>query len=261
MTTPESETHIPSTVTIPNTPTAAPTAPAAPVAPVVPVTQTPTLAATAPTVPAVDPVAPTPVAIDTGNAALDTAIGVFTAVTKATEADMLRAVGKALEYNRADLIDEAFIKEKFGGHAEQALQLAKAVVAEKELYIQRQTSEVHTLAGGKANWDAAVSVYKTNAPEYLKAAVTALLDSGKAKEGTQMLLDFAKSQGLAPGAVPLDNPSVVPGAAGALDAQGFRAELDKLYKEANGRSLESGVYGARYNDLMARRNAGRQLGR
>ena len=254
----DSETHIPSPVHIPGpAPTPAPAA-VAPVAPVQPV---------APVVPAVLPVAPvtepatTDSVMDTGNAALDAAINVFTTVTKATEADMVRAVGKALEYGREDLIDVAFIKEKFGVNADQAIQLAKAAITEKAANLVRQETEVHTLAGGKANWDAAISVYHTNAPEYMKAAIVGLMDSGKVKEGTQMLLDFAKSQGLAPGAPLLDNPAVVPGAAGALDAVGFRVELDKLYKEAGGRSLESGVYGDRYKSLMARRDAGRQLGR
>lgn len=253
----DSENHIPSTVHIPGpAPTTQPVAPATPEVPVPLVT--PAAPAVLPTVPVAEPV---PGTMDTGNAALDAAINVFTSVTQATEADMLRAVGKALEYGREDLIDTAFIKEKFGAHADQALQLAKAAITEKAANIARQETEVHTLAGGKANWDAAVSVYHTNAPEYMKAAIAGLMDSGKVKEGTQMLLDFAKSQGLAPGAPLLDNPAVVPGAAGALDAAGFRVELDKLYKEAGGRSLESGVYGDRYKSLMARRDTGRQLGR
>jgi hypothetical protein len=251
----DSETHIPSPVHIPG-PATTPTPDA--VAPVVPVQPV------APVVPAVLPVTEpttTDSVMDTGNAALDAAINVFTTVTKATEADMVRAVGKALEYGREDLIDVAFIKEKFGVNADQAIQLAKAAITEKASNLVRQETEVHTLAGGKANWDAAISVYHTNAPEYMKAAIVGLMDSGKVKEGTQMLLDFAKSQGLTPGAPLLDNPAVVPGAAGALDATGFRVELDKLYKEAGGRSLESGVYGDRYKSLMARRDAGRQLGR
>lgn len=249
----DSETHIPSPVHIPGpAPTTPPVTPAAPVQPVAP--------AVLPVVPAAEPATADNV-MDTGNAALDAAINVFTTVTKATEADMVRAVGKALEYGREDLIDVAFIKEKFGANADQAIQLAKAAITEKAANLVRQETEVHTLAGGKANWDAAVSVYHTNAPEYMKAAIAGLMDSGKVKEGTQMLLEFARSQGLAPGAPLLDNPAVVPGAAGALDAAGFRAELDKLYKEAGGRSLESGVYGDRYKSLMARRDAGRQLGR
>lgn len=255
----ESETHIPSPVHIPGIPTA-PTTPPTAVAPVVPVQPV------APVVPVVPPV---PVAVpveavgimDTGNAALDAAINVFTTVTKASEADMVRAVGKALEYGREDLIDVAFIREKFGANADQAIQLAKAAITEKSANLVRQETEVHTLAGGKANWDAAVSVYHTNAPDYMKAAITGLMDTGKVKEGTQMLLEFAKAQGLTPGTVVLDNPAVVPNAAGALDAAGFRTELNKLHAEAGGRSLESGVYGDRYKSLMARREAGRQLGR
>lgn len=250
----DSENHIPSPVNIPGPTPTVPVVPTAPVEPTVPVAPT-----VLPEVVAAGPA--TSNAMDTGNAALDAAINVFTTVTKATEGDMVRAVGKALEYGREDLIDVAFIKEKFGVNADQAIQLAKAAITEKAAHIARQTTEVHTLAGGKANWDAAVSVYHTNAPEYMKAAIQGLMDTGKVKEGTQMLLDYAKSQGLAPGTVLLDNPAVVPGAAGALDAAGFRVELDKLYKEAGGRSLESGAYGERYASLMARREAGRKLGR
>ena len=257
-----SETHIPSPVQIPGVTSPAPVAqPVAPVAPVAPVV--------APVVPVV-PVIPVaakdePVsaveAMNTGNAALDTAVNVFTTMTKATDADLERAAGKALEYSNADLVDMVFIKERFGEHADHAVQLIKAAVAEKGNIVARQTAEVHQLAGGQANWEAALSVYQTNAPDYIKAAVVALMDSGKAKEGTQMLLQFATSQGLNPGSVQLNSPTNVPGAQGALDMQGFRTELNKLRTEAGGRTLESGPYGERYQQLLARREQGRQLGR
>lgn len=224
-----------------------------------------------PPVPPVQPVAPvppTPVAApesgelpSTGNAILDTSIAAFASVTGATTADMQRAVANALAYGDPSLIDTQFIKDKFGKHADQALQLAQAVVAEQGASKARAVNQVHELAGGQQQWDQAVSVFNTNAPDYVKIAVKTMLDSGQIEAGSKLLLETVRAGGLLPNVNAMLPPGT-PGAGtnGALGKAEFQTEMQKLKQEAGSRSLESGVYGQRYQELMNRRAVGRQMG-
>lgn len=222
--------------------------------------------APAPVVPA-DP-KPAPVAVetaapaDTGNAVLDAAINVMVTSTGATQADIDRLVGKAMEHGNADLVDEAFAREKFGDKAESIIKLAQAAVQENQASMQRSVQQVYAVAGSKENWDNAVSVFNTNAPDYIREAAKMLLDSGKLNEGAKLIMDTVQNAGL----IPTQNPTigsggaVVPATSGALSAQAFATEMAALKKEAGNRSLESGPFADKYQRLIQRRTQGRQMG-
>lgn len=88
-------------------------------------------------VPVVSPVAPVAqpeaeglsAAVEsTGNAVLDVAVNAFVSMTGCTEGDISRALDKAAQYQDENLIDVAFLKERFGKNSEQAIALAKAVL-------------------------------------------------------------------------------------------------------------------------------------
>lgn len=197
----------------------------------------------------------------TGNATLDVAISAFAQATGASTDDLQRAVSNALQYGDENLIDVAFITEKFGKDAPQALALAKAAVADINQQHAQAKQAVYAIAGGEQHWNQAVSVFNTSAPEHVKVAVQTLVNSGRIQEGAQLLLDVVKGSGL----LPQVNPTLTGGAAtapagGALDAASFRKEMEALKKEAGNRSLESGVFGQRYQVLIQRRAAGRQIG-
>ena len=240
---------VPPTVTVPVVPV---------VNPVTPVTAPATVPAEAPKETAASNDLPESY---TGNATLDVAIHAFAQTTGASTDDLQRAVSNALQYGDESLIDVAFITEKFGKHAPQALALAKAAVADINQQHAQAKQAVYATAGGEQNWNQAVSVFNTSAPEHVKVAVQTLVNSGRIQEGAQLLLDVVKGSGL----LPQVNPTLTGGAAtapagGALDAASFRKEMEALKKEAGNRSLESGVFGQRYQVLIQRRAAGRQIG-
>ena len=238
----------------------------APVVPVVPVVATPTPTPAPAPKPADNPAdtpkpadAPAELAtLQTGNAALDAAIGIVVAATKATNADIDRLTKNAIEHGNLALIDEAFARERFGDKADQVLALAKAAVEQQLSARTAAIDEVYQAAGGKDRWDSAV--FNANAPQHLKTAVTLLLDSGQHKEGAQLLLDTVVQAGLFVDANPTISGLAGKAGGGALDKNSFMQEMAKLKQEAGNRSLESGPFGERYQQLMERRAMGRRLG-
>lgn len=221
--------------------------------------------APAPVVPEVkvEPVAAAPVnpaTVQTGNPALDTAIGVMLNTVQATQADVDRLVNKAIEHNAVDLIDTAFARERFGDKADAIVQLAQAAVTESIARAQRTVQEVHTLAGGAENWQQIVSVFNSNAADHIRAAAKAMLDSGQVQQGAKFIMEQVQNSGLLiQQGQQVGGGAVVPAANGALSATAFAAEMNALRKEAGNRSLESGPFAERYQQLVQRRTAGRQL--
>ena len=101
---------------------------------------------------------------ETGNKALDVAVSSFLRSTGASDADIERACKSALEYGDPKLIDRAFIAEKFGDRAADAVALAEAVIEQAGVEKQRTVQAVYDLAGSKEQWDTALGVYKQHAP-------------------------------------------------------------------------------------------------
>lgn len=208
--------------------------------------------------PTATPVNPT--TVQTGNPALDTAIGVMLNTVQATQADVDRLVNKALEHNAVDLIDAAFARERFGDKADAIVQLAQAAVTESIARTERTIKEVHTLAGGADNWQQIVSVFNSNAADHIRAAAKAMLDSGQVQQGAKFIMEQVQNSGLLiQQGQQVGGGAVVPAANGALSATAFAAEMNALRKEAGNRSLESGPFAERYQQLIQRRTAGKQL--
>lgn len=211
-----------------------------------------------------EPTAPNAIE-STGNAALDAAISTFAALTNCSTADIDRALGKAQEYLDEGLIDTAFIKERFGKHSEQALALAKAVLQNSKVEAERAQaaaqSAVLEVAGSAENWNSAVTVFNAHADAETKQMVKVLLDNGLVKQGAAQLMQFVQASGRVPVVSGMHLQGTPVSFSAGLSAAEFSTELQKLKTEAAGRSLETGVYGARYNELMQRRAAGRAAGK
>ena len=107
---------------------------------------------------------------ETGNPAIDAGIAMLKQVSKLNDADMVRAIGKAVEYNDPNLIDSAFIKERFGEHAQYAELLAKAYLDDQIGQAQRAVTAAYDLVGGKENWETASQLFNAKAPEHVRAA-------------------------------------------------------------------------------------------
>lgn len=172
--------------------------------------------------------------------------------------DMDRAIGKAIEDGRTDLIDVAYLREVGGANAQDLITIATGLVNAVAAKSASVSNEVHALAGGQANWDAGVAVFNQAAPSELRLVVAQMLDSGKEqliKAGAKMVVEFSKNSGKLPSVNPLlQSGASAPAAAQALDKVAFQTELRKL--DPNSRDFQS-----QREQLFARRQLGRQLGK
>lgn len=205
-----------------------------------------------------DPLAPVVTdEINTGNKALDVAVSSFIRSTGASDADLQRAVKNAIEYNDPSLIDDAFLKERFKDRADEARQIAEAVLEQSGIERQRLVESVYATAGDKAQWDASLAVYKQHAAPGLQKAIQMMFDSGDAtsiKEAATLVVDFAKNSGVIPSA----SGRVVAGSGGAdaagLSAKDFQSAIGKL-------NQSSRSYAQDYKTLIEMRRIGKQLGK
>lgn len=195
---------------------------------------------------------------ETGNPAIDAGIAMLKQVTKLNDSDMVRAIGKAVEYNDPNLIDSAFIKERFGEHAQYAELLAKAYLDDQIGQAQRAVTAAYDLVGGKQNWETASQLFNAKASEHVRAAARALANSGDVAGAAKLVVEtvqglglISKEAGIIKGGAALD---------GALSAADFSKEYQALRKEAGNRSLESPKFSQRYQNLLSRRAAGKAKG-
>lgn len=195
---------------------------------------------------------------ETGNPAIDAGIAMLKQVSKLNDSDMVRAIGKAVEYNDPNLIDSAFIKERFGEHAQYAELLAKAYLDDQIGQAQRAVTAAYDLVGGKENWETASQLFNAKASEHVRAAARALANSGDVAGAAKLVVEtvqglglIAKEAGILKGGAALD---------GALSAEDFSKEYQALRKEAGNRSLESPKFAQRYQNLLSRRQAGKAKG-
>ena len=193
----------------------------------------------------------------TGNPTIDAGVAMLKQVSGLTDSDMVRALGKALEYQDPNLIDTAFIKERFGEHAAYAELLAKAYLEDQVGQATKAVQEAYDIVGGKENWEVAAQLFNSKAPEPLRNAARVLANAGELKQAAELVSGFCRDMGL----IKTQNPMVRGVASNnALSAADFRAEYTKLRQEAGNRSLASPQFSQRYNDLLARREAGKRVG-
>ena len=198
--------------------------------------------------------------IDLGDSILNAAVSTLVATTKATEVDLERIAAKAIEYGDINLLDVNFIREKYPQFERQFIAVTQAIIDQRGVVENFNRQQIYNLAGGEQNWNAAVSVFNANAPDYLRTAVRSLIDGGKQTEGAQLLMDYVQGSGL--GVVPGDRikSTNISAGNGGLTKEKFQEEMQKLRKDAGSRSLDTGPYRARYDDLLARRAFGRSQG-
>lgn len=198
--------------------------------------------------------------LETGNAIIDAGISMLQKVANLNNSDVQRALGNAIKFNNPELIDSTFLKERFKEHADYAEMLCKAYYKEAKAGADNLVQDVYKAAGGQEQWNVLKDSFKAKAPAHQQAAARALIDAGKVQEGVSLIIDYCRSQGLA-----VVQGSQVKGQAGlagaALSASEFSAEYAKLRKEAGNRSLQSGPFAQQYNSLLARRQAGKSIGR
>lgn len=196
----------------------------------------------------------------TGNTILDSATKQLGMLMGASGAELAKLMEKALEYGDPSLLDGALIDQKYAQYKEPLKQLTIAHIQQRAQHQADVTNTAYAVAGSKENWESAVQVFKQTAPQYLYETVKAMINSGKVKEGAEMIMNTVAQNGFNP------KPSTnLQGGAGVgvqgLSYSAFKEEMNKLSKEAGNRSFEgNGEYARRYQDLLARRHAGRLAG-
>lgn len=173
-----------------------------------------------------------------------------------TGIDLDRAIGKALVYGDAALIDIAYLTEKGGANAANLSIMAKAIVSRVVDQAAAGEQAAFAAAGGKAQWQAAAGVFDQKAPAHTKLVVKSMLDSGNPEliaAASKTIVEFASGSGFVPVAPGLQAPTSGGGGVQALDKNGFQAELRKL--NANSPSFEQDRQA-----LFVRRHMGKKLG-
>lgn len=196
-------------------------------------------------------------AYTTGNAVLDTSIAAVLQTMGSNPEEFANGIEKAIKYNDPSLIDGAMLA-KYKQYAPMIKSFTEAIIAQENANQSTLVNTAYSLAGSKENWDQAVQMFNANAPDYLRETVKFMIDNGNSEAGMRMLLDSVRGYGTMPNNVPPYQGT--PTGSRGLSFDEMKSELAKLTKEAGGASLESGTYGRRYEDIMARRKLGREQG-
>lgn len=172
--------------------------------------------------------------------------------------DLDRVLGNALAFGDPNLVDVAYIAEKGGANAQQLAEIAKGIVQAVEAKSATIMAEVHTLAGGEAQWAQSTAVFNKVAPAELRMTVKTMLDSTNPafiKAGAKIVAEFGRASGQLPqvGAGLLNGASASLGTAGGLSAAAFKAEHAKLNPNAPG-------FKEARDELFARRAVGKRAG-
>lgn len=178
--------------------------------------------------------------------------------TVGKDLDLDRVLGKAIDTGNAEFIDVAYLREKAGANADELITIAQGIVQGVVAEAQKVQQSVYDTAGGVDQWNACAGAFNTKAPEALKTTVVTMLNSGDAKlvkAASELVVQFAKSQGFVPNANPLvqTGGASMP-AAQALSKEEFQTELFKLDKNARDFPAKRGA-------LFARRELGKRLGK
>lgn len=174
--------------------------------------------------------------------------------------DVLDTAKTALaERDETKLIPELF-ELKYGENAKAALAVARAIIRDTQARITAVQQEVYKLAGGEDSWNALAHDFKTTADTKTVEAVRMLLN------GQHFETAYSLMQQIVQGStkVPHNNGTLKAGSAAVtsgLTAEEFQREFALLKKEANGASLDSGVLGEKFKQLVARRQLGMKSGR
>lgn len=147
-------------------------------------------------VPVVTPDAPK---VATGNKALDIAVSAFVSATGTTEEDISKAMSAAYEAGDVAYIDKAYLRERFGEKADQAIALAEAVYEADTTAQAALIQDVYAAAGTKEQFEQCAEVFKQHAKPAMRSVVKSMLDSGDpvaVREAASLIAEFGKQSGV-----------------------------------------------------------------
>lgn len=165
--------------------------------------------------------------------------------------DLQRAFGKAVEYGDTNLIDKAYLKEVLGDKADAVSRQAEAVFRYSANKAEGALNEVYTEFGGKEQVQRAGQYFNDSADPETKAAIKAMLDSGKpeqVKYAVKQIKQFAESAGMT-----YNHQQQPFGQASAQKGISRQEYQDIIYKERN-------MTPERYEEIQAQRKLGMKQG-
>lgn len=236
-------------------------------APVQPAYQVPQV----PVAPAAQPQAPQqPVQTQqaqVGNSYIETSINHLTASLGVSSDKFDEVISAAIQYGDPNLVNPYALGVNLTPDqvtqvrqlAQGAVQYVQAESARVEAENQRINATVYQVAGGKEAWDSAVSNFNAVADVNTRNYINYLVQSGHHEQAANAVLQTVRSYGYQPqGQAPIQ-ASAIAGQQG-LSSTAFKDAIGKLKMEAGNQSLESGIFGERYQALVQQRALGRQQG-
>lgn len=173
--------------------------------------------------------------------------------------DRERVLGRAIEFGDATYIDEAYLRDTVGEHADILLGYFEDIVEEYSEGVEGLVSDIHERAGGKERWDSITRAFKQDASPNIQSLVKRLIDSNSTadvQQGLDFIFEYVDTKKLV--TKPAKRPATGGGAGGgdALSAEDFAAAI----RELGGRHANPQQYDRAVVQLRQRRAAGIELG-
>jgi cysteinyl-tRNA synthetase len=177
-----------------------------------------------------------------------------------SKVDLLQAFGPAWEAKNPAFINMQYLQQVAPERAAVLAQQFTALVQYEDARVGQVVNQVHTMAGGAEQWQAAVTAFKQNAPAEVQAVLASMVDSGNPAQvqyAVQQILQTARQSG----SVPFVQQPFLQGnqatGAGAMTKEAFAKAEQALSKQY---PVGSPQYNSQYEALVQQRAQARALG-
>lgn len=177
-----------------------------------------------------------------------------------SKVDLLQAFGPAWEAKNPAFINMQYLQQVAPERAAVLAQQFTALVQYEDARVGQVVNQVHTMAGGAEQWQAAVTAFKQTAPAEVQAVLASMVDSGNPAQvqyAVQQILQTARQSG----SVPFVQQPFLQGnqatGAGAMTKEAFAKAEQALSKQY---PVGSPQYNSQYEALVQQRAQARALG-
>ena len=177
-----------------------------------------------------------------------------------SKVDLLQAFGPAWEAKNPAFINMQYLQQVAPERAAVLAQQFTALVQYEDARVGQVVNQVHIMAGGAEQWQAAVTAFKQTAPAEVQAVLASMVDSGNPAQvqyAVQQILQTARQSG----SVPFVQQPFLQGTqatgAGAMTKEAFAKAEQALSKQY---PVGSPQYNSQYEALVQQRAQARALG-
>lgn len=172
----------------------------------------------------------------------------------------MQAFGPAWEAKNPAFINMQYLQQVAPERAAVLAQQFTALVQYEDARVGQVVNQVHTMAGGAEQWQAAVTAFKQTAPAEVQAVLASMVDSGNPAQvqyAVQQILQTARQSG----SVPFVQQPFLQGnqatGTGAMTKEAFAKAEQALAKQY---PVGSPQYNSQYEALVQQRAQARALG-